>query len=453
MKKAFAVLSALVAILSARAVTVSNVMLSYDAATEKMTVSYHVDAPAIVTLSASLAGEPLAPAQIDALTALANRRVAAGANAVVWDLRATFPEQRIVAAQLKVAVTAWPVDNGPNYMSIDLVNASTVRYYESVDALPEPISSDRWRTTEMLFRKIPAKNVVWKMGSPTGEVGQNTSGSFERQHWVKLTRNYYIGVFECTQKQWALVYGSNANHSDFTGGGSAVADTRPVDKVYFTELNNYNHGLRDNNWPGADEESAHEITTEATFIYKMRALSGLGLYLDLPTEAQWEFACRAGTGTALPNGMNVSADSVEVNNYAYSFVAADAGLDEIARYRMNSGAANGVTAGASVTTAEQGTARVGSYASNDWGLYDMIGNVSEWCLDFLMAYEANTKDAPDVDPRGAAGSNINSKVLRGGSWCLPDIRYGLRAASKAGYSTVRDYGRGFRMCLTLKEGN
>ncbi|MGN0833976.1 MAG: formylglycine-generating enzyme family protein [Kiritimatiellia bacterium] len=450
MKVAIVVLAALGSVLPVAAATVSDVTLAYDAEACALTVGYTLDAPAIVTLAGSLAGEPLTGEAMAALTDGGNRLTPAGTHAVVWELRKSLAERKFRIADLRVSVSAWPTNNGPDYMAVDLQNSNTVRYYPSVAALPEPIGSDRWRTTEMLFRKIPAKDVLWQRGSPDGEVGRNTSGGYERRHWVKLTCNYYLGVFECTQKQWALVYGSNLNHSQFTGGDESVWGTRPVDKVYFIESGAYNKGIRDNNWPGEDEASGHAVTTETTFVYKLRALCGLGLYLDLPTSAQWEFACRAGAGTALPCGAEIAPESVALDGIAYSFVAADPSLESIARYYMNSGAGDGVTAGAAVTTTEQGTSRVGSYAPNAWGLYDMIGNVGEWCLDFYTSYPENTQETPEVDPRGMDGSNINSKVIRGGAWDTTDLRYGLRSAATATYGTAGACGRGFRMCLTLK---
>lgn len=450
MKVSIVVLAALGTILPAAAATVADVTLAYDAEACVVTIGYTLDAPAIVTLAGSIAGEPLTGAETAALTDRGNRLTPAGTHTVVWELRQSLTERKFRVSDLRVSVSAWPTNNGPDYMAVDLVNPDTVRYYPSVAALPEPIDSDRWRTTEMLFRKIPAKDVLWQRGSPENETGHNTSGGYEQRHWVKLTSNYYMGVFECTQKQWTLVYGSNSNHSEFTGGDESVWGTRPVDKAFFYELNAYNKGIRDNNWPGEDEASGHAVTTETTFVYRLRAHCGLGLYLDLPTSAQWEFACRAGTGTALPNGGEIAPESVVLEGRDCSLVAADPALEAIARYRMNSGAAGGVTAGKEVSTTAQGTARVGSYAPNVWGLYDMIGNVGEWVLDYYTAYAANTKETAEVDPRGDSGSSINNRVIRGGSWQTPNLRLSLRSAAVGTYGTVGSNGRGFRMCLTLK---
>ena len=111
---------------------------------------------------------------------------------------------------------------------------------------------------------------------------------------------------------------------------------------------------------------------------------------DLPTESQWEYACRAGTSTALNNGKNLTGTDICAN------------MGEVGRYYGNTGDGRG---GYGQHTT------VGSYLPNAWGLYDMHGNVAEWCLDW---WTSNLGANGRVDPLG--GTSGESRVTRGGSW-------------------------------------
>jgi len=160
-------------------------------------------------------------------------------------------------------------------------------------------------------------------------------------HQVTLTQPFYLGKFEVTQEQWQAVMGSNPSY--FKGPKLPVANV---------------------SWDDCQD-----------FLTKLREKTGRKF--TLPTEAQWEYACRAGTTTR------------------YSFGDSDAGLAEHGWYSVNSGAKNHP---------------VGEKKSNPWGLYDMHGNVWEWCADRYGNYPSNEVS----DPAGAASGA--SRVYRGGSW-------------------------------------
>ena len=211
------------------------------------------------------------------------------------------------------------------------------------------------------------------MGSPQGELGRYASDDREAQHKVTLTKPFYAGVFEVTQKQYELVTGSNPSEHQ--------GDARPVERVSYNMLRGTDKGK---GWPANNEVDG------TSFFGILRAKTGLSF--DLPTEAQWEFACRAETTTALNSGKNLTSETTS-----------DANMDEVGRYRYNQNDGKG---GYSQHTT------VGSYLPNAWGLYDMHGNVYEWCLDWYnVSYGGNA-----VDPKGASvGTNRDQ---RGGSWNL-----------------------------------
>jgi formylglycine-generating enzyme required for sulfatase activity len=186
------------------------------------------------------------------------------------------------------------------------------------------------------------------MGSPEGETGR---GSDEIQHSVTLTQSYYLQTTEVTQGQWKAVMGSNP--SNF----SSCGDDCPVDKV---------------SWEDAQE-----------FIEKLNMHENTNRY-KLPTEAQWEYAARAGSTTALANG-----NLVEIG------CTMDTNLNEMGWYCGN---------------ADSKTHPVAQKQANDWGLFDMHGNVWEWCSDWYGSYP----DISVTDPEGA--SSGSARVQRGGSW-------------------------------------
>ena len=239
------------------------------------------------------------------------------------------------------------------------------------------MNDDTCRTTELWLRKIPAGTFI--MGSPEDEVGRSNN---ETQHEVTLTQDYYIGVFECTQKQWKLVMGGNPSWYE--------GDCRPVECVSYNNTIRGTGSQAGTDWP----EYGHTVDA-SSFMGKLQAKTGL--VFDLPTEAQWEYACRAGTTTALNSGKNLTN------------TGQDAAMDEVGRYHYNQSDGKGGysehTGGYSQHT------KVGSYQPNAWGLYDMHGNVWEWCLDWYSSSYGTTAVS---DP---SGPNTGSyRVIRGGIW-------------------------------------
>lgn len=359
-----------------------------------------------------------------------------GFRRIVWDpTKTAYTNEPIVS--FRVDLTPTP---NPLYMIVDLTlgagSTGQVTYvsesdlasgaYGAVQTNPVAgVSSVIWTgvtndpvyaTDKLVLRRIPAG--TFSMGSPEGELGRSTSS--EDPHTVSLTKDYYIGVFEVTQKQWYNI----TNHWPAGFNYSGNRDSRPVEQVTFTQIRGANIGT---NWP-----SSHAVDP-GSFLDRLRTKTGFSGF-DLPTEAQWEYACRAGTTTALYTGTNLTS------------IAVDPNVDVLGRYLYNGGKIfNPATEEWDTplkSSISNGTAKVGSYLPNAWGLYDMLGNVQETCLD---RYTASLGPDADIDPVGPF--TPTSRLARGGTW--GSGASSVRSASRAGQDpAVGSWIRGFRLVWT-----
>ena len=284
--------------------------------------------------------------------------IAAGIHKVVWDI----DTQGISLNSTNAVFTVMYRDDV--YLVVDLSAGASASSYSvsNLGVVPWGGWTDAHKTTKLVLRRLPAG--TYKM--------QNISN-------VTLTQPFYMGVFEVTQKQWELVMGSNPCSSTSYGTG----DSYPVHSVSYDGI----------------------CSLSDSFLRKLRARTGLAF--GLPTEAQWEYACRAGTTTTYYWGDSMNGD------YAW--------------YNANSGGKSHA---------------VGTKAPNFWGLYDMIGNVAEFCSDWSGPLSYGT------DPYGPYYSEFGLRVIRGGYWrssadgCTSSFRYG--GAPSGVYES-----HGFRLVLTL----
>lgn len=312
-----------------------------------------------------------------------------GAYKTIWVPDSNFFGVKTDNMRVKVEINEQLVE----YMVVDL-SSGEISYLNGV---PQGGWTDEHKTTKMVFKKIEAGSFT--MGSPAGELGRSIS---ENQRTVTLTKDFYIGVFETTQKQYQLIMGKAPS--------AARGDTRPVENVSYKSIRGPELGRL---WPNSDEVDS------VSFIGKMRAITGRAF--DLPTEAQWEFSCRAGTTSAWNNGADITN------------VGQDPELDKLGRYYYDK---NDDMGGYSYAHT-----RVGSYLPNAWGLYDMHGNVSEWCLDW---YERDPSE--EIDPKGAVSGS--SRVVRGGSFNHNAHKCRSAARIQANPNVKRS-SNGFRVALTL----
>ncbi|MBR4172224.1 MAG: formylglycine-generating enzyme family protein [Kiritimatiellae bacterium] len=245
-----------------------------------------------------------------------------GTHSLVWDMEA----QGLAFISTNVIFSV-SCEVPPLYCVIDLTSGANASSYP-VTYLDEPPSSgfnvNAYKTTKLVLRLI-APGTFMMCG----------------QYQTTLTKPYYIGIFEVTQEQYKLVTGNSP--SKFSG------KMLPVERVCYIEL-----------------------ISSSSFISRLRSRTGLDF--DLPTEAQWEYACRAGTTTVYSYGDSADGDYMWYN-----------------------------------TNSSSQTHNVGTKLPNPWGLYDMHGNVQEWCLDWYGGLSS-----PLIDPKGSSSGSY--RVLRGGSW-------------------------------------
>ena len=310
----------------------------------------------------------------------------------------------------------------PKYIAIDLSGGTAATHYpiEYLEEIPGGTWSDEYKTSKLVLRHIPAGSFI--MG---GRATDYPGAVNTNLHMVTLTRDFYMGVFEVTQRQWELVMGNRP--SAFSN--ETCYAMRPVESVSYADIRG---GVKGITWPESKE------VDESSFMGQLRKKSGLTT-CDLPTEAQWEYACRAGTTAALSSGKNLSAMSNAVE------------LAESARYAFNSGWAIdqylSIADGAVWTeyncTTEKGTAVVGSYSQNPFGLYDMDGNVCEIALDVYANYLTQS-----VNPVGALSTSSNRRVNCGGGWRFLALTSssGKRHDGDLTCST-KGFSHGFRLCL------
>ena len=290
---------------------------------------------------------------------------------MTWNMAADMPANYNRA---KFSMKMHAYAGAAPYMVIDLSPGAEATKYDVtyLTEIPNGEWDDEYKTTKLVLKLVCPGTFM--MGSPVDELGHNVYGK-ETLHKVTLTQPFYMGIFELTQKQYELVTGSNPSYYK----GSA----RPVEQVSYDELRGSDLGAK---WPSGKQVDA------TSFFGKLRTRTGITF--DLPTEAQWEYVCRAGAGTALNNGKNLTGTDTCPN------------VAEVARYKGNRNDGKGGYTDAHTI--------VGKYLPNFWGFYDMHGNVAEWCRDWWL--ENLTETARD--PKGPETGSY--RVVRGGSWydCL-----------------------------------
>ena len=293
-------------------------------------------------------------------------------------------KKRVVATLMAFAVA-----------SLGLMSCANVCENRLTVQRPKELTLECGNGVSMKLVLIPSGVFMMGGNEPPEQVARKCNGvvveswaewfrNEQPQHRVKITKPFYLGVYLVTQAQYEAVMGVNPSH--FKG------ESNPVESV---------------SWNDAVE-----------FCKKLSAKTGQ--MVRLPTEAEWEYACRAGTTTPFSTGETISTDQANYNgNWTY-------GSGRKGKYRGK-------------------TVAVGSFAANGFGLYDMHGNVWEFCQDCFDPWYY--KNSPTDDPLGAEKSM--TRVMRGGSW--GDNPWYCRSAGRNRNDLEgRDSDVGFRVVCALR---
>ncbi len=249
------------------------------------------------------------------------------------------------------------------------------------------------------------------MGSPESEVERYDD---ETQHKVTISKDFWMSQYEVTQAEWEAVIGNNPSYSQ--GANLPVEQVSWYDAIEYCNKLSEKEGLTpayriDKGRNDPNNENKHDVVR--WLVTWDREANGY----RLPTEAEWEYACRAGTTTPFSTGNNLTTNQANYNgNYPYN---------ENAEGEY-----------------QERTTAAGSFPPNAWGIYDMHGNVWEWCWDWYDDYSENNQ----IDPSGAASGT--GRVLRSGCWGSGGR--GVRSANRGSLTPDHWYDvYGFRLVRPL----
>ncbi|MEI6647897.1 MAG: formylglycine-generating enzyme family protein [bacterium] len=368
-------------------------------------------------------GSTTLPLPLDSLTGDLNV-VGPGLKRIVWDPSKTTYTNSLMLTQF--SVTLAPIAP-PLYMIIDLTKsagaAGQIEYVTEANLTNNVGGYGTWVRNPVTNAGAVVESVIWT-GVTNGTTYKTDKlvlrrvpgGSYQLGDTqnatpnVTLTKDMYVGVFEVTQQQW------NRIMTDGTG-----TDTQAKYMVSYWDIRENPANTDDPavNWPSNTAVNAN------SFVGKVRTKTGI-VEFDLPTEAQWEYLCRAKTTTVFNDGAAgayytgvVDRNNGNTNDF----------LNALGWYKY------------STIPSPTAAKPVGGKLPNAWGLYDTHGNVWEWCLDWNA-----TNAELGTDPDGAGSGS--SRVYRGGSWGSPASS--CRSADRNSHapSARSDYG-GFRLVRTL----
>lgn len=331
------------------------------------------------------------------------------------------------AESVRAVVKAWATNCPPDYMVVSLdVPATTygganagarAEYYPAADFVPGGVTENPvYKETKVVMRKIPAAGIIWRMGSTAASDGSERTANEEIPRLVRLSYDYYMGVFPVTQGQYVCVTNENPSLWSATCATTNVPDWAwhpvefgsTVNGVALSQL----HNLR-----GPDDNPIAARPAEDSILGLMSAASGV--QFDLPKEAEWEYACRAGSGSKYGRG----EDGFDIKSYK-----------ELTWTGQN--------------TKPSGI--VGCMKPNAWGLYDMFGLVWDLCLDYYINGEnlyatfegkgyVDPVEDPFVDSTAGVGSwkDRKNRVLKGGSLSGGSLQFraAFRSYGSFGWTT------------------
>ena len=335
-----------------------------DPTSHHVTISYTLDEPAVVSLDVLTNGVSIGRSAVDAMDdGTFHRKVEAGLHTLTWVPHKTWVQDVFSNNSVRVQVTAWPTNAPPDWMVVDLLHPGVVRWYASPEESPwgDFTNNVACKTDYLVLKRVPAGGRHFRMGNVSGATIFPTRNT---PHIVHFSQDFYMAVFMLTQYQY-----------DRLNEETPRAVT-PTDALLRPTYNHTYDAVRGGNWPTSD------AVGDNSFLKKMR--DRYGIDFDLPTDAQWEYTCRAGTDTVYYNGCETNNLSATARS-ALGWFSEEVGNDVTPR-------------------------PVGLKQPNSWGFFDFYGNKFEWCRDW---YKETLDRAEVTDPRGPASAS--NRLARGGS--------------------------------------
>ena len=386
-----------------------SVTFTQDEATGKVTIGYTLEGdPGVVTVDVTTNGVSIGGEHLRRLGGDVNRKIkTTGAKTITWIPDSGMRGFALTNDDVRVVVTAWPTNNLPDYLVVDLSMYGKYYFYPNEGQLPHGVSSHVYKTDQLVMRKIHAAGQRFRMGSPSTETGRTDAD--EKIHYVSFTNDFYLGIYELTKGQAkALIFEKAAdNASGAELPHTAEYDEYPYEGIPYDRLRGSTSG-----WPQVARGGG------STSFAAPHARQVSGLCVDLPTDAEWEFACRAGESAARYDGTD---DDSTLTNLAWYSANADGTMHP-----------------------------VGLKQPNAWGLYDMYGNAREWTLVWYERYDLNSEQ---IDPPGWTGKNSGgynadqdgnyNRVARGGSYASAAAE--CRSASRQKTHKDTTVGMGMRL--------
>ena len=348
----------------------SKVFIGYDLVSDDASAKYTVDVKVedssgeLTIFSRSFSGD-------------LDNQVAGTGKRIVWNPAESGYGAGLAAVGLRFTVTARPVV-GPEYIVVDLSNGSSAASYgvSTLDSHTGGWAQDPYKQTSLVLKRVRAG--TFQMGSPTDEGGRKDN---EQLHTVILTNDFYLGVFPLTRQQMLQITNINVG----------VYNTYPMLSVSWDQICGAGYGNTDNSTEVAGGSILGLLNARTAGNASLPA----GYVFALPSEAQWEYACRAGTTTAWNNGTDYSVYT-DANNKTR-----DDNLTLLGWYWA-------------VNTINSATA-VGKFGANAWGFYDFHGNCWELTFDGMVG-DGNRALGSEtvVEPRYKG--NTGYRICRGGCW-------------------------------------
>ena len=386
----------------------------------EVTATYTLDEPAIITFDVKTNGVSIGKENLGEACGDVYRVVQpteeGKVRTICWAAERACKGKQFAAGSVTFEVVAWATNAPPDYMVVSLIEKKGERsYYTAPEQLPDGgVTNRKYKTDYLVMRKIPAKDVIFPMG-------YNSSAQYQYclYHRVKLTNDFYMAVYELTLGQMKNAIGEspdnlttyyryvgNYTDKDYSGNPEFAAYAsnlaNPIPETPYYKFRGYTGSL----WGGSFN---HEIADSGSYLYQLRNALNIPS-LDLPTDAEWEFACRAGTSENRYDGTwsySVSADAI-----AWT-------ADNSLRYALW---------GYSYYLPHE----VGLLQPNAFGLYDTLGNVSEMCLDLYNEGTAYTGDAVIND--------MNAEPIIAPTGPVTDIKGNYDGLSRGSYSNYTKGG-------------